>query len=368
MENKVCLDITLSENFTISQGIYFPLTIILSDARLENWYYMNYMLPICRFDGINSLSCIMVDSYEYGSQASINGKIMRYSNIDIEFCKQIQDITKILCSEINKECYCILFLDFYHLKNASSRYHQIHYLHEVMFYGYNEEKQLFYCLGYLNKPFELFELSYIEVNNAFLDAVKYIHQLDGWESHMCMTLQLVQHPRKYPYDNKVFLGKLKKYINNNISAQCSYEQFLYLNINNETKIGLGIEVSNILLEYILCIGKEFENDKIISPKFTAFILYRDFHRALSERMDYFVKQNGEKEEGQRLVTKYYNEIVIKCEDIFRLYVKLCFLIEKKNKMKINHVITTIAEALQIVAEKERVLLTQFIQYYDVDRY
>ena len=79
MEDKCCLDIKLEDEFAISQGMYFPLSIIKAQDILKNWYYVNYMLPIAKLDGPDSLLSVMADTYTYGSEASIHGKIMHDS-------------------------------------------------------------------------------------------------------------------------------------------------------------------------------------------------------------------------------------------------------------------------------------------------
>lgn len=363
MQDKVCLDLSIGKDFAISQGMYFPLSILLSNSELKNWYYVNYMLPIARLDGANGLSCTMIDSYTYASEANINGKIMRYSNIDYEFCKQIHDIIILLCSEIEQRRYCILFLDYYHLKGAKTQYHEIHYVHEIMFYGYDNTRQVFQCLGYFNVSFERFELSYDEVKKAFADAIYYILQTDGWDAHMCMTLQLVKHKEIYPYDKSIFLDKLQKYIKGDILPTYYHEEALYLNATSETEVALGKDISALFLKYITLLKEALEQEngfQEVSPKYAAFHLYRDSRKALLERMIYFCEQDNKEKQYENLL-KEYREVVEQSHIILMLYLKLFVFIQQENKLKANKTMDSIIIGLKKIEQIESKVLTQFVE-------
>lgn len=362
MQDKVYLDLLIGKDFAISQGMYFPLSVILSNNELKNWYYVNYMLPIARLDGANGFSCTMIDSYTYASEANINGKLMRYSNIDYEFCKQIHDIITLLCSEIEQRRYCILFLDYYHLKGAKTQYHEIHYVHEIMFYGYDNIRKIFQCLGYLNAPFETFELSYDEVKKAFADAIYYIQQTDGWDAHMCMTLQLVKHKEIYPYDKSIFLDKLQKYVKGDILPTYYHEEALYLNVTNETEVALGKDISTLFLKYIILLKEALEQEngfKEVSPKYAAFRLYKDSHKALLERMTYFCEQDNKEKQYETLL-KEYREVVEQSHIIFMLYLKLFVFIQQENKLKVSKTIDSIFVGLKKIEQIENKVLIQFM--------
>lgn len=362
MQDKVCLNITQKTDFAISQGMYFPLIVLISDNKLLNWYYVNYMQPVAKLDGINRLSCTIADSYSYGSEAGINGKIMRFSNIDINFCSQVQDIVWILKKELTNDCYCILFLDYFHLESARDRYHQVHYIHEIMIYGYDDNIKVFSCIGFLNKPFQQFELSYAEVVNAFKDAVRYMPEEGGWGAHMCMTLQLVKHKENYPYDKTVFERKFKEYRDSVILPQSYHEQLLYLETSPNTKIAAGREITGVFCEYIYILEQAVrsqDNFNDIDSQMGAFGMYREYHRALLARMIYYVRQSTEQDDVEEIVNRYQEEVVKKCEIIAMVYVKLFVLMEQRDKAKVLLNIRKLRELLFSVEEKEKIILEDF---------
>ena len=362
MEDKYCLDIKLENKFAISQGMYFPLSIIKAQDILKNWYYVNYMLPIVKLDGPDSLLSVMADTYTYGSEASIHGKIMRYSNIDVEFCKQIPDIVPILCEEISQRQYCVLFLDFYYLKSANL-YQQRHVLHEIMFYGYDNIRQVFQCTGFLNKPFEVFELPYEDVKRAFQEAVLRADELDGWDSHMCMMFQVVRHKESYPYDGKLFLEKLKRYVHGTVSPQEYHEHLLYMNHTDSTKIAFGVGISNLLAEYLLSLKDVLVRQggsEEISPKYSSFRMYRDSHIALLERMRYHAEQMGRKEKTESLLDKYKTEVAEECGRILKLYIKFFIYVEHNQYNKLVSLLDNMRERLKVVATTEVQLMLEIL--------
>ena len=366
MEDKCCLDIKLEDEFAISQGMYFPLSIIKAQDILKNWYYVNYMLPIAKLDGPDSLLSVMADTYTYGSEASIHGKIMRYSNIDVEFCKQISDIVPILCKEISQRQYCVLFLDFYHLERAV-QYQTVHFSHEILFYGYDSTKQIFKCMGFLNKPFEVFELSYDEVRCAFQEVLLYADNMNGWDSHMCMMFQVVRHKESYPYDGKLFLEKLKRYVYGMVSPKEYHEQLLYMNYSESTKIAFGIKISELLREYLLCVKEVLvqrsESEKI-SPKYSSLCMYRDSHIALLKRMHYYAEQMGRKEKTDLLLNKYKMEVAEECNLVLVLYIKLFAYIEQRKGDKAERLLNNIIGRLQKVAEAEFGIMSKILLEFD----
>lgn len=366
MEDKYCLDIKMEDEFAISQGMYFPLSIIKAQDILKNWYYVNYMLPIAKLDGPDSLLSIMADAYTYGSEASIYGKIMRYSNIDVEFCKQISDIVPILCKEISQRQYCVLFLDFYYLKPANL-YQQGHFFHEIMFYGYDNTRQVFQCTGFLNKPFEVFELLYNDVQRAFQEAVLRADELDGWDSHMCMMFQVVRHKESYPYDGKLFLEKLKRYVYGTVSPQEYHEQLLYMNHSDSTKIAFGIGISDLLVEYLLSVKEVLvqkgKNEEIL-PKYSSFRMYRDSHTALLERMHYYAEQMDVKEKIELLLDKYKTEVAEECDQISTLYIKLFVYIRLKRKDNLDSLLDNLIGRLRMVAETELQIMSKILVEFE----
>lgn len=189
MEAKFCLNLAPKKNYVVSQGVNFPLAILRTEPIFINWYYSNYIMPIAALDGVNSLWIRVADSLTYGDYANIYNKIMRMSSVHLHFCIQIEDIVDALKNQISKdkEYYCILFLDFYYLQSLDTFYKQRHYVHELLFYGYDDTKKCFDVYGYIGTSYKYINLSYTDVRNAFQSAFKYV--ADGWNKHMLMTLK-----------------------------------------------------------------------------------------------------------------------------------------------------------------------------------
>ena len=63
--------------------------------------------------------------------------------------------------------YIYTFLDDYYINVKTAVYHQTHFRHTSLLYGVDEEKQIFYAIGYTgNQKYEVFTISFDMFRNA----------------------------------------------------------------------------------------------------------------------------------------------------------------------------------------------------------
>lgn len=150
MENKFCLEINIPSDYIAPQFMCFPLVAVRADPDARNWYYQNYMMPVARLDGINSLTCEISDAITYGAGGNTYNKVIQLSSMNRTICSQFRDIVSVLQGSIAKKYYCALFMDFYYLSCAEVYYGKHHFIHEVLFYGYDNIAENFPVMAILN--------------------------------------------------------------------------------------------------------------------------------------------------------------------------------------------------------------------------
>lgn len=96
MENKFCLEINIPSDYIAPQFMCFPLVAVRADPDARNWYYQNYMMPVARLDGINSLTCEISDAITYGAGGNTYNKVMQLSSMNRMICSQFKDIVSVL--------------------------------------------------------------------------------------------------------------------------------------------------------------------------------------------------------------------------------------------------------------------------------
>lgn len=84
-----------------------------------------------------------------------------------------------------------------------------HFVHEILFYGYDDVAESYKCYGYLRHSYQHFELSYEEVEKGFEDALRHIRELVGWHEYMFLTMDIVAHDEEYPNRNDYINIKMK---------------------------------------------------------------------------------------------------------------------------------------------------------------
>lgn len=362
MKEKFCLELSLENDFMGLQSFCFPIAVFMSDAKFKNWYYTNYMIPIVRLKGVSILSYDIVDSFMYGSNSSMNNKIMRMNSVNADFCAQIKDINDVLKKELANEYYCVLFLDCYYLSPLQWFYHNIHYAHEVLFYGYDDSLRIYKCYGYLDNSYQRFELSYDEVEQGFKEALKYVRERDGWDEYMFITMDIVLHETDYPYINDSFIEKLKLYIEGEIPCKIYYENRFYMKRTQGDCIVSGINIIDAFCNYVNTLCTLLENNTLYDSfvnQLNAFNMFWSFHVGMLKRLRYFADINGLSDKLEHFILDYDVNIVRRSKLVRMLYVKLICQVERK--YKISNILQGIAENLNQIKTAEKEIISKYIE-------
>lgn len=336
MEDRYSLEINVPSDYIAPQFMCFPLVAVRANPDARNWYYQNYMMPVARLDGINRLGCEISDAITYGAGGNTYNKVMRLSNINRVVCSQFGDIISVLRENIGKRYYCVLFLDFYYLSCAEVYYGKHHFIHEVLFYGYDNMLENFSCYGYFEHLYRVFSLPYGEVRQAFDGALKHNETMDGWEEYMMITMRKFGHRMPSPYSNGMFLDKLETYVTGEVTEQFRHDNLMYLKPWEHSVSCAGRRVNEIFLKYIDMLmelpDEENMDDRIVS-QMAAFNVFKCCHNDMADRLVYYSERNGGKQELGDFIQEYQSKVARKSAEIRMAYIKFLCLIEKKMSVK-----------------------------------
>ncbi len=361
MEEKVCLDINVPRNYIAPQFMCFPLVVVRADRLLQNWYYQNYMMPVARLDGVNSLTCDVADAITYGAGENKCGKIMQMNNINKTICAQLSNIVPLLKENIGKRYYCVLFLDFYYLSCAETYCGKNHFIHEMLFYGYDNIEGSFLCYGYFERFYRQVRLSYEEVQRSFSSALQYIEAMNGWEEYMLITMRRYDHKAESPYCGGQFLEKLEDYVRGDAAEQFQYDNLMYLKPTADSVNSAGRKVTGIFREYINMLERLADTESLherIDSQITAFNIYKNYHIDIAERLMYYAKMNRIEGELTDYISDYQINIAEKSDEIRMLYIKFLCLVEKN--LPVQRVLRSLKNEFERLDTYEKEILNNFI--------
>lgn len=181
----------LCNNF--NQLIYF-----INKSKTSTYYTFLEDIPTERQDLTSSLPM-----YDY------NKMLKTFNNI------RYGKFTDFIVDCINNDYYIRTFIDNYDIMFHKYHYHNIHFIHAKMIYGYDEEAQLVYMSDFANgEKYSFFTASYDEVNNAYNDSLDKDNELTKY----IMCLKVNDDINSVDVDYKLIEDSLLDYINSKDST------------------------------------------------------------------------------------------------------------------------------------------------------
>lgn len=225
----------------------YPLSIALGEPSRWEWLYSNYIQLMYQNPDIfmdQPLKFYKL-SLNSGYVWDADCPVLVYDRLSRDMISFFgKDIISIVCFAINSGKYPVVYLDEYYLPYRG-QYHKVHYIHESLFYGYDDEKKLLYGLAYVTKEdeytFKEFDVSFSDVREAY-NGLKY----DDEMRNRVMFLSN-EKERIYRFDIDAVTVCLEEYINEYPSEK-RYAELSNTNIGRDYKYGGG--VYEPFIEYI----------------------------------------------------------------------------------------------------------------------
>ena len=217
----------------------YPLSVALTNPSRWDWLYSNYIQLIYQNPDLfedQPLKFYKL-SLNSGYVWDADCPVLIYDRISRDMISFFdKDIINLICFAIDNGKYPMLYLDEYYL-SYRSQYQRVHYIHENLFWGYDEEKELLKGLSYVTDDkgysFKKFNVSFSEVRKAYKNL--------NYDGELRDRVVLLSHEKEriYGFSKQAVIIGLREYIN----EYPSEERFPELSDNNlggDFKYGIGI--------------------------------------------------------------------------------------------------------------------------------
>lgn len=271
-------------------------------------------------------------------------------------------IVPTICKEIDDKHYIILYLNFNRFSNLKDIS-----LHELLIYGYDEEKRVFYCSYLINGRFKEVEISFEKVKVAYNDAREYYMQ-DGWQllARRNYYFGITSLHIRTDYQNDNFVADLIDKIDHEIHGQRIIQTDLSENFPKDRVCYTG---SACFIGLSNCITNVIEKGVISKTLLWRLIrtlkMMSDYRILFLSAMDWFSDTvKGENNSGLITVRNLYEECAT---EIQRCYLMLC----KYEQTGHMHLLENTKSTLDTLHKKEIEILSNyreiiFTYYYQIN--
>lgn len=181
---------------TSSPTIASLFTIIYGKSGLENWIINNFN-NLLFISNEHEARCIFLED-QPNYKATIFSEVDFFKSNSIKYdllAMFEQDIISFIVSAINKDYYIRLAVDNYFLKVSIENYQLKHYIHPLLVYGYNLDREVLYVGEFFDmKKYGFYEIPFIEFQNAYSNCLYSDSLVDEYlENIVAVKLNLKYH-------------------------------------------------------------------------------------------------------------------------------------------------------------------------------
>ena len=263
----------------------YPLSIALTDASSLEWLYCNYIQLI--FQNPDLFEDQPLKFYKLSLNSGFvwdaDCPMLVYDRIPRDLNSFFsKDIISLICFAIDHEKYPVIYLDEYYL-TYRSQYHQFHYIHENLFWGYDEEKEILKGVAYVTDntgySFKSFSVSFAEVREAYQ---AYMNTNVSEIGEMRNKIIFLSHEKEriYGFNIQAVITGLREYIN----AWPSEMRFVELSARNLGEdFRYGMDIYEAFIEYI--------QERKIAASIIPFQLLAEHKSLMCSRYRYMVENH-----------------------------------------------------------------------------
>ena len=182
--NIIKLPVELNPIVKSYQYTAFPMSIIESKGKDSAVPWLCSKFINCCFDReprANRFLICLNDSYGKTDNILKHQHICMNKSTYDEIGLEYVDFLKILISDQN---YIMGYCNEKYISSKSA-YEKYDYMHDYLIYGYNDDKNVFYCLGYTNSMYyEEYEVSYDDFINSILYTNTDYTEFNAWKNNI----------------------------------------------------------------------------------------------------------------------------------------------------------------------------------------
>lgn len=310
-------------------------SILGNNEATKDWIYSNYIQFFINKDLESNCWGDFYFPMPYETRLYDCCKWLNCQKFNKGFVKETFDsVVDFVKQQIDKNRYVTCCVDF---KEITSSFISYNYMHDLLVYGYDDEKQVLLCADFLferNTKYGFYECSYDDFGRAYSNDFMN-HRVD-YLNDLVYTLELKE-SCDYEYSVKNLIYWLKEY-----KESAMPEYWKGFNFCNSKNIVWG-------LDYYLVLADYFSNRRVARSELMVFYLLQDHASLMCERIA-FLNQRGNLDE----FINEYHEIT---GDIKKLVFWALRLTVKDD----NTASKAIAEGLLDIRKREYDVLGRLIQ-------
>jgi hypothetical protein len=271
------LILNLQREITIALHRCLPLQVILSDDRLQPWYYEHFVNIFSQIQGDGLLKLDYLE--EWGNYRHLINEV----SLSATFMAEQKDIIDFIINNINQGNYLNISVDEYFLPHKL-RSERTHFIHHELVYGYDNHKRELKTIGFNDeKLIDILTFTYDEFRDAYEKGKEFYQESAPWTSHVAVQLLYSNgFDRPYPFRMKFFLDKLNSYLRSTKEKEIVY----YWSLKDE-RVEYGFKVHDVVLEYL-----EKLLQGITLMDYRALHLLYEHKNGLAKRFAYIIKRYG----------------------------------------------------------------------------
>lgn len=338
-ETKV-LQVRLHNEITTFLHHALSLAVVLADERLLPWYYEHY---INIYSNTNESGLLNLEFLEY--YGPYNGVMYCYY-LGYNLLKEISNIIDFIIDQINRGYYVVINVDEYYLPEKI-RYHNDHYVHQSLIYGYDNTRQKLMALGFNQENlFSKHTLDYNQFMEAFEKGKLYYKETAPWTENSAIELiKFKDHLTEYPFDLQRFLTKLDNYL-----SSSGDDPIIFTYMLNKANVKYGLNVYDEVIHHL---------ENLLKGRFT--IDYKNIHllaehkKGIFKRLQYILSRYQLTGDIVNM-TECYSQIVEQVEAVRIKYLELSYSKDSLDFDDFPNIIKNTCEMFQSMKEQERMLL------------
>lgn len=256
------------------------LSIVSSYPICEPWIYSNFIHLGTNDDfkgDRTNFDFVKFDYFYYDLNPWLRKTTEKisYESLTRTLSKSNQTLSEYIKEMLDRDCYVSIYLNDYYLPNTTF-YQNEHVIHEVLIYGYDDEKELFYTGGIFDtRKYRFSTNRYSEIEEAFL-------KVDPFDVEKGKDLSLygykINHKEHYPFNLSNVIETIDDYIN----ARDVTNKFAALRSTTTNNV-CGIKVYEALKQYLQNLSDEKEG---YYPDRRPFQILDDHKKLMVQRLNY----------------------------------------------------------------------------------
>lgn len=298
-ELNICKDPPIKQHTNYA----VPLSIILSNEVLYNWYYEHFIQVFSISGADNARFRVLYADNRYPFE-----ELLSFSEISLKDLQAIPDITEYAIESISENFYLKVFVDSYYIRNKAA-FMSHHKLQIIIIYGYDIDKEIFKGLSFnSNTVFTVIDIGFNELKDAFNSALQ--SKIEGYSDNDKVSEPIVE---------KIKLKDIDEYKFNLEFFNNSLEDYLLSNGQNY-RIRNSIK-TRFIRQYGINAYKDFHDHLFRVINDDSALAYHDFHifwehrAALYERLNFIASEYNAQQALNPLIDSYLS--IVKASSVIR---------------------------------------------------